>query len=184
MPDGVGRRPSYVWLSHTTMRRILIGGLASLLVAGCSQETVYRPHFQSPSAPATKAPVPSPPTASPPSDAPPEKAQIVEKLGDIDVAGYGIPIYPGATIKQDSSFAYQAGSKGDKQTMVTMESFADVPTITRWYRQQIKNSKAYALGELGTLDGVTVTNHPIKISIAKVESKSVIDITVAENPKK
>lgn len=155
-----------------------------LTVCGCSNDetTVYRPHF---GPDAAQKETTAAPKTTPQGDSVRGDAQLVEKVGDVDYAAYGIPIYPGAEIKADASLAFKAKKDGPKEIQVTMESIDSVPEIAVWYRDQIKATHALSSADLGTLEGTTETGYQARISIARVEAKSTILFTVvAETPKK
>ncbi|HVT10902.1 MAG TPA: hypothetical protein VHE55_01440 [Fimbriimonadaceae bacterium] len=157
---------------------------AILVVAcGCSDDgpTIYPHHFGPEAAQQpTKKPAPThevPEMLSPTSES-------VEKVKDLDFAAYGIPIYPGATIKEDSMLSFRAKKDGPKEYQVMFESIDAVPKIAYWYKDQIKPDHAMSSRDLGTLDGTTNKGYPVKISIADIEEKTIISVTISETSKK
>lgn len=114
----------------------------------------------------------------------PTKPMTVEKVGDFDYAAYGIPIYPGAKINIDETLAFRADNRHPRQVAVTLDSKDGVPEIATWYKDQIKATSAYAGGDLGSLAGTTDMGYPIRISIAKIDTKSAIILTIDDNRKK
>lgn len=163
--------------------KTLLWTVILLTLCGCANDetTTYRPHFGPEEA---KKETPAAPKTAIQDDTPRPKSPIVEKVGDVDYAAYGIPIYPGAEIKVDSSLAFKPKKDGPKEIQVTLESIDTVPEIAVWYRDRIKAAHALSSSDLGTLQGTTDTGYDVRISIAKVDTKSMIVITIAESQKK
>jgi hypothetical protein len=169
------------------MRRLLIAASVLVVALGCaSDEVVYHPHFgpedlkvapKSSATPANVVPETSPPSA------------IVEKIGNVDYGSYGIPLYPGAKLNAKSNIAFKSGKSGARTIQVTLDSQDAPEVITRWYKDQVKAEHAYVMsdktvGSLGTIEGTTRSGYPIKISVAKIDTDTVIDITVDDIPNK
>ncbi len=147
---------------------------------GCSNEVVYHPRVSAPASGVDKTARAD--TLISDNAATKKEPPIVEKVGDVNLAAYGIPIYPGATLSEGSNLAYKSADKKNRQIEVTLESRDAVPLIADWYKNQIKASQAYLLtGELGSIDGTTSTGYHVTITVAKLERKSTILISVEEN---
>ncbi|HWA82089.1 MAG TPA: hypothetical protein VG820_01545 [Fimbriimonadaceae bacterium] len=164
--------------------KTLFWAMVLLMVCGCADDgpTTYRPHF----GPEAAQQQPAKKTA-PTHDVPEmlsSTSESVEKVKDLDFAVYGIPVYPGATIKENSMLSFRAKKDGPKEYQVMFESIDAVPKIAYWFKDQIKPDHAMSSRDLGTLDGTTDKGYPIKISIADIEEKTIISITISEIAKK
>ena len=153
------------------MRKILTGVALVCLIGGCQREQqTYRPRPDNP--------------ANPGSQQPNVKADMVTKVGKVDMSSYGIPIFPGAKVQQDLTFATKAPPERTRTIQVTLEAFGSPSEITEWYSKQIKAQNAYLVGgEGGALDGTTSTGRPVRISIMKIEEKTIIAVTVEDTRK-
>src|SRR5579862_1770364 len=148
--------------------------LALGALGGCSDEATYHPHAQ-PSALDPQAPK---------KGIEPGSADVVAKVDDVDCTPYAVPIYPGAKVLGASEVEKQEAGSG-KELHITFESYDQVSPISEWYRDRINPTSAYVIkDELGTLEGKTSTGYGVKISVAKVDAKSAIAVTVDETQKK
>ena len=125
-------------------------------------------------------PVTVPPNSSAPSQAAPEAAASVAKIGTADLSSYAIPMYPGSTVNEEMS---EVDMK-QHRVKIHLESAEAVRDIAAWYRDHIKATKAQSSFDLGAVEGTTASGYPISLSIASLDQKSIIRITVDTNRKK
>jgi hypothetical protein len=165
------------------MRNILLGLGLVCVIAGCGEKEriVYEPRPVAPADTASRKTPDPKPKWSPPA----VKPDYVQKVGAVDLSPFAIPVYPGATIEKDLVHAEKPGKAGTKTIQVTLDAFGSVSEITDWYSKQIKPENAYVVGaEGGALDGTTTAGYKIRISIVKIESKTVIAATVEDTRRK
>jgi hypothetical protein len=162
------------------MRSVLFCVAIACMAAGCGNErVVYKPSLP------PNGGVQNDPAAKPKWSPPAEKPQIVEKVGKEDLSAFYIPMFPGAKVEKDLTYATKAGDEHVKTIQVTLDAVGSVSEITEWYSKQIKPDNAFIVGsEGGALDGTTPTGYKVRISILKIESKSIIAITVEDTRKK
>ena len=155
------------------MRGAWLAILTACAIGGCSNEgTVASPR---------EGQTPSPAMGN---QSEGQHSDIVEKVGTTDYTQYGIPIYPGAKIDEGASLATREQKGAEQQVQVTLDSTGDVPSIANCYKDQIKASNALSSIDLATLAGTTQTGYGVSITVAKVDTKSVISITVDQSSKK
>lgn len=161
------------------MKRAAIAIATASLLAGCANDRiVYRPSDRldpvlrtssSNEGGVQSAPIPEAPSG------------LVGKIGEKDYSRYAIPLYPGAQFEADSDFDSTSKEERNKQVHLGFESVVGVATITTWYKEHIKAVNALASSDLGSLAGTTATGYDVTISVARVDSKSAISITVVDN---
>jgi hypothetical protein len=144
---------------------------AAAVVAGCSREETYRPNLRE-----------NPPAAVQSSTKAPEPATYIGKVGGADLTGYAIPLFPDAKVDEEAALAYRDADKSSGEIHVKLDSYAEVREIADWYKKHIKAEHGQGSADLAGLEGTTTTGYPLNVSIAKIETKSIIAIAVHPKP--
>lgn len=157
------------------MRKLLLLPLLGFVLADCGRDEVtYRPHFD----PKAVKQEPKKEESTHPKRDPNEHVDIVEKVGDVDLAKYGIPMSPGSKVKENRPVEVKPG----QPIQVTLESYDRVLQVADWYKTRIEATDAVGDPQLASLKGTTLTNYPIEISIVDIEGKVTISLTVSPQP--
>jgi hypothetical protein len=148
------------------MRGAFFALIATAALCGCSGARGRQSPAALPLAPAPSAPV--------------EKGETFQKVGSSDVSLYEIPRYPETKLVAEMS---QVDPKTNR-VVIQLESYQPIPDITKWYRDQIKATQGQSSINLGAVAGTTHSGYPIDVTIADVNGKSIIKISVDANRKK
>jgi hypothetical protein len=145
------------------MRRAIFLCMAGAALASCAPDRIV-----------------AKPAAPPPASTPAPEGPKLQMVGTTNISAYAIPVYPEAKVEDDASSV----DAKNHVVKITLETFAPVPDLAVWYRDQIKATAAQSSPNLGAIEGTTKTGYPISVTIADIGSKSVIRITVTTNQKK
>lgn len=153
------------------MRRL--GVLVAIFaIVGCSNDQiVYHPR-ESPN------PTEEKPTHSEKLRMPRGELTNVKSAPNLDVAGYGVPIYPGAEPDKSLSMRFDVGANKE---LVAGYTTTDITSkVADFYRERLKPHAAYGAVDLITLEAVTKAGYLVQVAIVDMDPKTTITVTILD----
>lgn len=160
------------------MKRLALMALLVAAVLGCKQERqiLHLPpsseddvHRQDQALPSSKD--------KPITDKATGKA--VEIAEDVDLARYGIDLYPGAKIDKEKSPGLKAKTKDGQQLLITMETDDSPRQVIEFYKKSVKEATtAIASGTMGGLQGTTTTGNAITVTVINFDDKNIVVLKI------
>lgn len=151
----------------------LLGVLVTVVaVVGCSNDQiVYRPH-ESPKEAAPES------THSEKLRMPRGALTNVKSAPNIDLATFGVPLYPNAEVDKSLSMSFDVAQ--NKEIVVAYNSTDSPSKVADFYRERLKPHAAYGAVDLITLEAVTKAGYLVQVAIVDMDPKTTITFTILD----